>query len=142
MNDAAQERQALEKAISLNDHFVPAFVNLAKLCLRERDSLQAETLLENALRAEPANAGNMMLLAEAQLLNKHYDAAIASAHEVHAIPHQNLAVVHYIAAHAFEHENRLRDALAELQVFLNEEPKGARADQVRQEIAKLKNGQQ
>src|SRR5882762_4527749 len=81
MNDPAQEHKALEKAISLNDHFVPAFVNLAKLCLRERDSLRAETLLENALRAEPANAENMMLLAEAQLLNKHYDAAIASAHD-------------------------------------------------------------
>jgi len=141
MNDPAQEHKALEKAISLNDHFVPAFVNLAKLCLRERDSLRAETLLENALRAEPANAENMMLLAEAQLLNKHYDAAIASAHDVHAIPHQNLAVVHYIAAHAFEHENRLPDALAELQLFLTEEPKGARADHVREEIVKLKHGQ-
>jgi tetratricopeptide (TPR) repeat protein len=141
MNDTAQERQALEKAISLNDHFVPAFVNLAKLCLRERDAVRAETLLENALRAEPTNAVTMTLLAEAQLLNKRYDAAITSARNVHAIPHQNLAVVHYIAARAFEHENRLPDALAELQVFLTEEPKGVRADHVREEIVRLKNGQ-
>ena len=141
MNDSAQEREALEKAISLNDHFVPAFVNLAKLSLRERDSVRAETLLESALRAEPSNAENMTLLAEAQLLNKHYEAAITSARSVHAIPHQKLAVVHYIAARAFEHENRLQDARAELQIFLIEEPTGARADDVREEIAKLKNGQ-
>jgi tetratricopeptide (TPR) repeat protein len=140
MNDSAREREALEKAISLNDHFVPAFVNLAKLSLRERDSVRAETLLESALRAEPSNAENMTLLAEAQLLNKHYEAAITSARNVHAIPHQKLAVVHYIAARAFEHENRLQDARAELQIFLIEEPTGARADDVREEIAKLKNG--
>jgi Tfp pilus assembly protein PilF len=141
MNDPAQEREALEKAISLNDHFVPAFINLAKLCLRERDSLRAEILLENAVRAEPNSAETMTLLAEAHLLNKHYDAAIAGARNVHAIPHQNLAVVHYIAARAFEHENRLEEARAELEIFLTEEPTGARADQVRQEIARLKNGQ-
>jgi tetratricopeptide (TPR) repeat protein len=140
MNDPAQEHEALEKAISLNDHFVPAFVNLAKLCLREHDSVRAETLLENALRVEPANAETMTLLAEAQLLNKHYDAAITSARNVHAIPHQNLAVVHYIAARAFEHENRQQDARAELEVFLIEEPTGARADHVREEVAKLKSG--
>jgi len=60
---------------------------------------------------------------------------------VHAIPHQNLAVVHYIAARAFERENRLQEALAELQIFLTEESSGPRADHVREEIAKLKSGQ-
>jgi Flp pilus assembly protein TadD len=140
MNDPAKEREALEKAISLNDHFVPALVNFAKLCLRERDSVRAETLLENAFRAEPTNAETMTLLAEAQLLNKHYDAAVTSARNVHAIPHQHLAVVHYIAARALEHENHLPEALAELHVFLMEEPSGARANHVREEIAKLENG--
>jgi tetratricopeptide (TPR) repeat protein len=141
MNDPAHEREALEKAISLNDHFVAAFVNLAKLCLRERDSVRAETLLDSALRAEPTNVENMTLLAEAQLLNKHYDAAITSARNVHAIAHQNLAVVHYIAARAFERQNRSQDALAELQIFLTEEPKGARADHVREEIAQIQHTQ-
>jgi tetratricopeptide (TPR) repeat protein len=141
LNEPAEEREALEKAISLNDHFVPAFVNLAKMSLRARDSAKAESLLENALRADPSNPETLTLLAEAQLLNKDYDAAIASAHNVHAMPHQNFAVVHYIAARAFEHENRPQDALAEFQTFLAEEPKGARAEHVREEVAKLKNSQ-
>jgi TPR repeat/Tetratricopeptide repeat len=141
MNDRAHEREALEKAITLNDHFVPAFLNLAKLCLRERDSVRAEKVLEDALRAEPGGAETMMLLAEAQLLNKEYDAAIASAHNAHAVPHQGFAVVHYIAARALEHENRLPDALAELQLFLTEEPQGARADHVREEIAQIQHTQ-
>ncbi len=141
LNDPAHEREALEKAIELNDHLVPALVNLAKLCFQDDNSARAETLLENASRAEINNVGTMTLLAQAQLLNKHFDAAIATAHNVHTMPHQNFALVHYIAARALERENRLQDALAELQVFLTEEPKGARADHVREEIVKLRNGQ-
>lgn len=139
LNDPAREREALEKAIGLNDHLVPALVNLAKLCLQDKNATRAETLLEDASRAEPNNPETMTLLAQAQLLNKHFDAAIATAHNVHTMPHQNFAVVHYIAARAFERENRLQDALAELQLFLTEEPKGPRADHVREEIAHIQH---
>ncbi len=57
------------------------------------------------------------------------------------MPHQNFAVVHYVAARALERENRLQDAFAELQIFLTEEPSGPRADHVREEIAQIKNQQ-
>lgn len=141
LNEPSREREALERAIALNDHLAPALVNLAKLCLQDKNAARAESLLEDASRAEPNNAETMTLLAQAQLLNKHFDAAVATTHNVHALPHQNFAVVHYIAARAFERENRLQDALAELQVFLAEEPKGARADQVREEIARIRFNQ-
>jgi tetratricopeptide (TPR) repeat protein len=141
LNDPTHARESLEKAVELNDHLVPALVNLAKLCFQDKNAARAETLLENAGRAEPNNPEAMTLLAQAQLLNKHFDAAVATAHSVHAMPHQNFAVVHYIAARAFERENRLQDALAELQVFLTEEPKGARADHVREELAQIQRNQ-
>ena len=137
MNDQARQRESLEKALALNDHFVPALVNLAKLCFQDGNSTRAETLLEGAQRAEPNNAGTMMLLAQAQLLNKHFDAAIATVHTAHSMPHQGLAVIHFIAARAFERENRPQEALIELRMFLTEEPTGARADQVRAEIARI-----
>jgi Tfp pilus assembly protein PilF len=141
LNEPAHEREALERAIELNDHLVPALVNLAKLCFQDKNATRAEILLENASRAEPNNAAAMTLLAQAQLLNKHFDAAIATAHIVHTFPHQNFAVVHYIAARAFERENRLQGALSELQIFLTEEPAGARADHVREEIAQIQKTQ-
>jgi tetratricopeptide (TPR) repeat protein len=141
MNDPPHEREALEKAIELNDHLVPALVNLAKLCFQDGNSTRAETLLGDASRAEPNNAATMTLLAQAQLLNKHFDAAIATARSVHTMPHQNFGLVHYIAARVLERESRLQDALAELQVFLTEEPKGARADHVREEVGKIQHAQ-
>jgi thioredoxin-like negative regulator of GroEL len=137
MNDRSHQRESLEKALALNDHFVPALVNLAKLCFQDGNSTRAETLLEGALRAEPNNTGTMMLLAQAQLLNKHFDAAIATVHTAHSMPHQGLAVIHFIAARAFERENHLQEALVELRTFLTEEPTGARADQVRAEITRI-----
>jgi tetratricopeptide (TPR) repeat protein len=139
MNDGAHQREALEKAISLNEHFVPALVNLAKLCFQDGHSARAETLLQSALVAEPNNANTMMLLAQAQLLNKHFEAAIATAHDVHSLPHQGLAVIHFIAARAFERQNRPQDALIELRMFLAEEPAGARANQVRKEMTQIEH---
>ena len=133
-NDTARQREALEKAIGLDDHFAPAYVNLAELCIRQKDTVQAETLLLKAVPLDPTSAKSYLLLADAQLLNQKYDAAISNAQKVHALPHERLALAHYIAARAYEHKNRPQDALAELQLFLKEEPQGPGADHVREEV--------
>ena len=134
LNDPAGERVALEQAISVNDHFAPAYFNLAVLCIRQNSYAEAETLLQKMAPLDPTNAKSLMLLANMQLLNQHFDAAIASAQRVHSLPHEQLALSHYIAARAYEHKNRPQEALAELQLFLKEEPQGPRADHVREEV--------
>ncbi len=131
MNDAGHEQAALEKAIGLDDHFAAPNVNLAKLYLREKNFPKAEPLLEKAVSVDPNNPESLMLLADAQYMNGHYDAAIASAHQSHASSKTHPAFVHYIAARAYDKENRRAEALAELQIFLAEEPTGPRADYVR-----------
>ncbi len=76
-------------------------------------------------------------LANVELLDKHYEAAIATCRTVHSRPHQSYALIHYIAARAYEHESRLSEAAAEFETFLQEEPSGARADAVRKELAAI-----
>lgn len=137
INDPAHEREALEKAIALDDHLVPALINLAKLSFRDGNAPRAESLLEAAVRSEPKSVESLTLLAQAQLLDQHFDAAVSTAQSVHAMSHQNFAVVHFIAARAYERENRLSDAILELQIFLKEESTGTRADQVRAELSRL-----
>jgi len=134
LNDPVSERSALQKAIAANDHYAPAYFNLAVLCIKQNAYTEAQDLLQRAVPLDPTNARMLMFLANMQLLNQQYDAAIASAQRVHSLPHQNLALAHFIAARAYEHENRLKDAVAELQVFLNEEPQGPRADHIREEL--------
>ena len=137
MNDTAREQEALQKAISLDEHFVPACGNLAKLYLQLKKFAAAEALLGKALSVDPNNGQNLTLLADTQYMEGHYDAAIATAQRAHSLPNEPHSVVHYIAGKAYEQENRKQQALAEFQIFLTEEPAGARADHVRSDIAKM-----
>ncbi len=137
LGDAAHEREALEKAVSLNDHFAAAFVNLAKLAIADRDLPRAEGLLDKAVSSDPTNGQTLILLANVELLQTHYDAAIANCSKVHSLGVDKHALVHYIAARALEHENRLLEAVTEFQTFLKEEPDGERANAVRSEVFSL-----
>jgi tetratricopeptide (TPR) repeat protein len=138
LGDAAQERQALQKAIDLDGHFAPALMNLGMLSIVEKKYPEAEDLLGRGSVADPTNPQILMLLAQAQLLTGHFDQVIASKVKLHAIPHhEKYAKVHYIAARAFEHENRASDAATELQTLLTEQPDGPLADAVRKELTNL-----
>jgi tetratricopeptide (TPR) repeat protein len=139
LGDRNQEREALHKAISLNDHFAPAFVNLARMAIADRDFSVAEALLDKASAMDPANSQTLVLLANVELLERHYDQAIANCRKAHSLAQESHALVHYIAARAFEHENRPRDAAAEFRAFLKEEPTGERADAVRKELSDLQS---
>jgi tetratricopeptide (TPR) repeat protein len=139
LGNRGRAREALQKAISVDDHFVPALVNLARLEEKDRNHGVAETLFAKAAAIDPSNAETLTLLCRAQLLDKHYDAAISSAQRVHAMPHGSFAIVHYIAARAFQHENRTSDAIAEFKTLLQEEPSGARAEAVRKELAEMES---
>ena len=136
LGDRPHEQEALEKAVGLNDHLAPAFVNLAKLAIADRNMGRAETLLDKASSADPANAQTLTLLANVELLQQHYDQAIAACRKVHSLPGSH-AVVHYIAAHALEHEKHFSEAEAEFQTFLKEEPTGERAEAVRKQLSNL-----
>src|SRR5579872_1390901 len=139
LGDRAQERDALQKAISFNDHFAPAFANLGKMAITDHNFPEAETFLGKAATLEPTNAQTLMLLANVQLMNLHFDQAISNCQKVHTLQHGSQTLVHYIAARAFERENRPSEAMQELRTFLVEEPQGPRAEAVRKEVAALEN---
>ncbi len=137
--DRPREQEALEKAVNLDDHLAPAFVNLAKLSIADRNMARAETLLDKASGTDPANIQTLVLLANVELLNQHLDQAIATSRKVHSLTGAPHALVHYIAARACEHENRIADAIAEFETFLKEEPAGERANAVRKELSSLQS---
>jgi tetratricopeptide (TPR) repeat protein len=137
LGDSGKEREALQKAIAANDHFAPALVNLARLEIKEHNFTAAETQLKQATSADPADARTMALLAQVQLLDHHYEDAIASAAKVHTMSHDADALVHYVAARAYERLNRLSEAVGELKIFLAEEPAGPRATAALQELAAI-----
>ncbi len=139
LGDPVREREALTKALASDDHFAPALMNLGMLSIVEKKYGEAEDELGRASASDPTNPQILTLLAQAQLLDKHFDQAIASAQKLHALPqHEKYAKVHYIAARAYEHESRANDAANQLQLFLAEQPEGPMADAVRKELANLR----
>ncbi len=142
MDNPVQEEDALKKAISLDDHFTPALVNYGKLCMRQKNFPQAEETLRQAVTVDPKDAVSLMLLAHAEYMDRHFDEAIASAHQAHETGDDHPAFVHYIAARAYQQEHKMEQAIAQFQIFLKEEPKGQRADYVRADMAKMQSASQ
>lgn len=137
LGDRIHEREALQKAVSFNDHFSEAYVNLGKMAIADHNFPDAEGFLGKAASSDPSNPLTLMLLANVELLDKHFDQAIANCRKVHSLPHNSETLVHYIAARALMHENRRDEAITELRTFLVEEPSGPRAEAVRAELGQL-----
>jgi Tfp pilus assembly protein PilF len=131
------QRDALRKALKVNDSFVPALVSLAHLEVADHKPEQARALLDKAVSTDPTNVEALALRVRVAFLQGQDQQAIADAQKVHGMPHQDYATVHYTAAAAFQRLNRIPEMLTELQTFLQEDPKNPRADYVRQTIAEL-----
>ncbi len=137
MGDTSAEKENLEKAVTINPRFAPAYVNLGKLSIKLRDFVTAEAYFVKAVASGAADSLTLTLLANVQLLNKHFEQAVSTCLNLHNGPPVPHTFCHYISAHAMENENRIADARQELKLFLTEESLGPRADQVRKELAAL-----
>lgn len=137
MGDRTREREALQKALSINDHFAPAYLNLGRMNITAEDFPSAEAALNKAHSFDPNDAMTMVLLTYAQFVDRHLDEAIATCRTAHALPQGQHAFVHQVAARALEQKHRTADAIAELELFLKEEPAGTRAEVARKELAGL-----
>ncbi len=135
-----KQREALLKAISVNDHCIPALVNLAHMEMKDNHLLDAVESLNKAIQTDPTNVEALSLLTQVEYMQGHYDQAIIDAHKVHGLAH-HYSIVHYTAASALQKENRIPEAIVELEVFLQEEPQGPRADAVRRVLGAMQNGQ-
>jgi Tfp pilus assembly protein PilF len=137
LGERVRERESLQTAIRLDEHFAAALVNLATMDVVDHNLPEAEPLLNRAAAADPDNVQTLVLLAKVQFAQRHWEAAIATCHKVHFVHLGEEPFVHYIAAKALEQESRATDAATELHTFLDEEPTGERADAVRKEMAAM-----
>jgi len=136
LGDHEKEREALQKAISINDHFAPAYVNLGRMEIASSNFPAAEDFFNKATSNDPTDPMALVLLTYSEFMNKHYDQVIATAHKAHTLQGTH-AFAHQIAARAYEHKRDGVHAIAELELFLKEEPTGQRADVARKELAQV-----
>jgi tetratricopeptide (TPR) repeat protein len=132
-----RQRDALEKALQVNEKFVPALVSLAHLEVADHKPELARPLLDTAITADPTNVEALALRVRVAFLEGQDEQAIADAKKVHDLPHSGYATVHYTAAGACQRINRIPEMLAQLQLFLQEDPNNQLADYVRKTIAEV-----
>jgi tetratricopeptide (TPR) repeat protein len=135
MGDVGHAREALQKAVTLNDHMALAYVNLGRLSFTTKDFPGVETFIEKAMSLAAPDAEQLKLLAYAQLADHHFDQAIETSHQAHRSQLSHHAFLHVLAAKANELKSKSEDSIAELQQYLREEPTGPRAEKIRNVLA-------
>lgn len=128
------EREALHHALTLNDHFALAYLNWAKMDIKNADYTDAESALGKASSLDASDPTALILLAYSELMERHFDAALANSDKAHALPKPH-AFAHRVAARVYEEKGNLDLAVAELRLELEEEPVGRLADAARNELA-------
>ena len=135
--DRAREREVLQKAISINDHFAPAYVNIGRMNISTGDFPGAESALDKASSFDPTDAMTLVLLTYTEFMNRHLEQAVATSRKAHTLSGVH-AFVHQVAARAYEQKRDAADAITELELFLKEEPEGPRAEIARKELAEVR----
>jgi Ca-activated chloride channel family protein len=136
-NEQAQKEFA--QAVALDDHLPYSYLNLGWSQLALKDYPAAQESIEKASALAPLDLHLLTAQTYAQFLNHDYSAAIASAQQVHGRKHESAAIVHYLAAAAWQGQNNLEEAQKELQRFLDEDPKSPAADAAWRMIERIKN---
>ena len=135
LGDMVQAFEALQKATTLDDHMALAYLNLGRVSFARKDFPAVEQFVGKALSLAAPDAGELTLLAFAQLEDRHLDLVLATSRQAHRLQLTHHAYLHVVAAKANELQGNSDELMAELQQFLNEEPTGQRADKIRNTLA-------
>ena len=141
-SDRSKARDLFSKSVQVDETFVPAYVDLARMDLQDQNYAAAESLLAKAIALNPSLPDALALLASTEFANKEYDKALADVKRTHALQnHQQFAEVHLMAGKVFRMQNQPNAAIEQFQLFLMEKPDSPEAESARQALASLHEGQ-
>jgi Ca-activated chloride channel homolog len=132
-----QAHAEFSQAISLDDRLPNSYLNLGYAELALQHFSAAEQSIQKASSLAPLDLTVLTTLAYVQLRNNNYEAAVATAHQVHERKHEGVALVHLYAAAALEAQRNFLQAQQELKFFLKEDPKSAAAASALQMMREL-----
>ena len=135
--DTSSARNEFETAAKLDAKFPGSFLNLGLLALSLNDFPTAESQLEKAASILPKDPKILCTLSFAQNANHQYQLALETAQRVHALNHQGMANVHYVAAAAAMAIQDFESMERELSFLISEDPTSAYAPVARQNLAAL-----
>jgi tetratricopeptide (TPR) repeat protein len=135
MNEMAAAEDAFKSAIPFSPG-VYASVNLATLYTNEGKVDEAQALITPLLRKNPTEGELYAALARIHFAKGRLPEAEAAALEAHRRGHRS-PDIHLILAKIYEDQGKSGALLTQLQDYLDENPRGAAADQVRRRMEAL-----
>jgi Tfp pilus assembly protein PilF len=120
------------KALEFAPKFAPAYVNLAKIAISNGNYSEAELQLKKALTSDPSALNAMVLLCSTEFARQEYSDALALIRHVHQLTQdQQYADIHLLAADILLSQKKPRDAAAEYELFMKENPTDSRVPKVK-----------
>jgi tetratricopeptide (TPR) repeat protein len=135
MNDMAAAEAAFKSAIPVSPG-VYAAVNLATLYTNEGKVDEAQALITPLLQKNPTEGELYAALARIHFAKGRLREAEAAALEAHRRGHRS-PDIHLMLAKIYEDQGKRGALLTQLQDYLDENPRGAAADQVRRQMEVL-----
>jgi tetratricopeptide (TPR) repeat protein len=141
-NKAIEEYPKYANAYTVDNKFVPGYVNLARLSFAAHSYPETENTINKALAISPDNLDALALLATTEYMNKENEKALANVRHIHSLPgHEPFSGVHLLAAQILMEENERDQAIDQYIAFLQESPNDLRVPAVRKTVAQMKGTQ-
>lgn len=133
-----QARDEFARAIALDGHLPNLYLNLGCAQLKLQQYSEAVESLKKASAIAPLDLQVLTALAYAELKTRDYPAVIETTRHVHSRKHEAAALVHLIAAGAWEAQQNLSEAQNEMETLLSEDPKSPLSGQFRKILDHIK----
>jgi tetratricopeptide (TPR) repeat protein len=136
-HDTEKARQAFIKAIAVDPKYLPPYVNLASLQLRNQEYEDCVATAGKALELDPAIPLANYLQAAGNFKLSRLDEAEKSAKEVEKGPHENLQQVYPLLAQIFLLKHDYPNAAAQMRTYLKQWPKGPYAVEMKKSLDQI-----
>lgn len=139
LNRNDQAHAEFVRAVRLDDHVPLSVFNLGCSEMALHNYPAAEEAMQKAANLAPLDLYMRSALVLGQYLNRHFDAAIETAHAIYRRKHEGTSVVHLFAAAAWEAQHNFQQAEQELRSLAEEDPKSPVMSQVQEMMMRIKS---
>ena len=136
-HDVEKSRQAYEKSIAADPHYIPPDLGLAQLELQNKEYEPAVESAGKALELDPSIGVANFIVAIGDLNLNRLDVAEKNAELAEKGPHQNMPDLHAVHAEILLQKQDYAGAAAQMRAYLKEVPQGRFADQMKKNLQQI-----
>jgi tetratricopeptide (TPR) repeat protein len=139
--DLEKSANAYKKSIDADSRYIPPYLGLASLELRNKEFEACVETSGKALELDPTGAAANFIYSFANLQLGRLDEAQKAAQVAEKGPHQNFPNLHPLLANIFLQKQDYTNAAVQMRAYLKEFPQGQFANDMKADLAQIENSQ-